>query len=367
MTKQIQRSVLEAMMVVFFLLLVSCNKQPEHHRIEIPTPVSSIILSESQIQLANIKVAEINEATVARNLLFSGVLRVNEQSAVNITSRAGGRIQKLYFKNTGEQVKKGDSLYQFYSDELVDAEREYATIQQNNWNFSGRYEPRLVLEDRLLFLGMLPSQIEELRKKGKILFSITIHSPVSGIIRSVNVTEDQYVNSGQLLFELADNHQLWMEAQVYQEELSLLKLGMSSMVTVSVAGNSPVKSSICFISPSFERGTNITLVRSIIDNMNENLHPGMLAQMNVQQQMDRGIVIPSSAVILDKNGSRVWIRNEDGSFSCRQITTGIQSEDSVLVVSGLGSATKVVTSGAYLLNSELILKKGTFAVDEEEM
>lgn len=367
MIEQNHHSAIKAVIGVFFLLLVSCHKQPENHRREVPPPVSRIILSESQIQLANIKVAEINEATVGRNLLFSGVLKVNEQSAVNITSRASGRIQKLFFKNTGELVKKGDSLYQFYSDELVAAEREYATIQNNNWNFSGRYDPSLVLEDRLLFLGMVPSQIEQLRKKGKILFSVTIHSPFTGIIRSVNVTEDQYVNSGQLLFELADNQQLWMEAQVYQEELPLLEVGMPSEVTVPVAGNRPVQSSICFINPSFEQGTTITLIRSIIDNTDKTLHPGMLAHMNVQQQKTRGTVIPASAVIVDKNGSRVWIRNEDGSFSCRQVTTGPQSEDSVLVVSGLEGAKKVVTSGAYLLNSELILKKGTFTVEEEEL
>lgn len=355
-----------AITLLFFFLLVSCNQPPEQNRSEIQTPADHIILSEAQIQLANIKVEEINEGIIGHNLLFTGVLKVNEQSAVNITSRAAGRIQKLFFKNTGENVRKGDSLYQFYSDELIAAEREYFTIQRNNWNFSGRYEPSLALENKLLLLGMLPEQIAHLRKDSKILFVVTIFSPAAGTIKSINITEGQYVNNGQTLYELADNQKLWVEAQVYQEDLPFLKVGMPSMVTVPVAGNLSINSNICFINPSFEQGKNVTLIRSVIDNPEKKLHPGMLALMSVQSPKNAGIVVPASAILLDKNGSRIWIRNDDGSFSARNVTTGIKSEDSVMVVSGLGETKSVVTSGAYLLNSELILKNGTKNKEDKE-
>ena len=76
-----------------------------------------------------------------------------------------GRIEKLFFKNTGETVKKGDKLYEFYSDDLVSAQREYFTLQSNNWNFHRRYEPSLALENKLLIMGMIPSQIEQLGER----------------------------------------------------------------------------------------------------------------------------------------------------------------------------------------------------------
>lgn len=351
---------------IFLLLTGSCIQQPELNTGEGPLTSDNIFLSEAQIQLANIKVAEVNEGTIGKERLFTGVLKVNEQDVVNITSRSTGRIQKLYFKNTGEYVKKGDSLYQFYSDELVAAEKEYFTLQRDNWNFSGRYEPSLLLENKLLFLGMLPSQIATLRKDGKILFSITIHSPAAGTIRSINVTENQYVNGGQVLFELADDRQLWVEAQVYPDDLPYLQVGLPSEVNVPIAGTRTIQSTISFVSPSFEQGTNVTLIRSEIDNRDKSLYPGMLAVMSVQSQRNSGIVVPASAVLLDKNGSRVWIQNEDGSFSCRIVTTGIQSEDSVLILTGLNNARRIVTSGAYLLNSEFILKKGTIIREENE-
>jgi len=345
--------------LILFSLSISCQRNQEQNSSELQTPSNSINLSEAQIQLANIAVAEVAESEIGRRRLFTGVLKVNELSAVNISSRAVGRIQKLYFKNTGETVNIGDSLYQFYSNDLVTAEREYFTLHSNNWNFSRKYEPSLALENRLLLLGMLPSQIAQLTKDGKILFTVTIFSPVKGTIRSIKVNEGDYVEAGQTMFELADNRNFWVEAQIYPDDLPYLKVGTPTAVTIPATGNMPIKSNISFVNPSFEQGKNVTLVRALIDNRDKNLYPGMLALLNIQLQTNRGIVVPASAVIIDKTGSRVWIRNTDGSFSGRIVTTGIQSDDSVQIVSGLAIAESVVTSGAYLLNSELILKKGT--------
>ena len=177
-----------SILLIFCSLLFSCNREQTPNTAGTVMPVTKIILSDAQIQLANIKVIEVQEDIMEQNLELTGVLRVNEESAVSISARADGRIQKLFFKNSGETVNKGDSLYQFYSEELVNAQREYFTIQSNNWNYSGRYEPSLVLENKLLLLGMLPNQIAQLKKDGKILFSVTILSPVNGTIRSVNIT-----------------------------------------------------------------------------------------------------------------------------------------------------------------------------------
>ena len=356
-----------SIILIFFTLLVSCKQPLTKTGSERLVSANNLILSEAQVQLANIKFTGVNEGLVGPNKGYTGVLKVNELSAVNISSRTIGRIQKLFFKNTGEIVHKGDSLYQIYSDELVAAEREYSTLQSNNWNFNGKYEPSLILEDRLLYLGMLPSQIEQLKKDGKILFSVTIFSPVSGTIRSIYITEGQYVTAGLTLFGLADYNKLWLEAQVYQNDLQYLKVGMQSVVTIPVAGNIVVESIISSINPSFEQGKNVILIRTLIDNPDKNLYPGMLALVNVQAKKSYGIVIPASAVITDKYGSRVWIRNENGSFSGRTVTTGIQSEDSVLIVAGLDKTDFVVTSGAYLLNSEFVFKKGTVSDDKKEL
>ena len=356
---KVNKIIAKLLFTSLLFLLVSCKIQKEEKTAEDSADDNNIRLSESQIQLANINTADVREGSIGRKLSLTGVLKVNEQSAVYVSSRVPGRIEKLFFKNTGETVKIGDKLYEYYSDDLVSAQKEYFTLQSNNWNFSKKYEPSLALENKLLIMGMIPSQIEQLGKEGKILFRVDIYSTVEGKIRSVNVSEGQYIPAGQTLFELAGDNNLWLEAQVYPDEIKFLKTGMSATATIPLEVEMPVKCNISFINPSFEAGKNITLVRAVINNPGNSLHPGMFAILNVQIQMSRGIIIPSSAVISGIDGDRVWIREESGEFSGRMVTTGLQSGDSILVLSGLGKSDKIVSSGAYLINSEMILKHDT--------
>jgi len=356
-----------ALLFVAIFVLNACSHKRATEVNQEPDPVSyNIMLSEAQIQTANIKVVEARYGKIGHHLTLTGVLKINEQGVVSISARATGRLAKLYFKNTGEQINTGDSIYRFYSEELAEAERKYSTIQRNNWNFSGRYEPSLVLEDRLKYIGMLPSQIAQLRKDGRILFTITLYSTVGGVIKSVNVTEGQYVTEGQNIFELADDSKLWMEAQVYPDEVQLLKTGMPVRVVVPGA-DMEFRSTLSFVNPSFEPGKIVTLVRTVINNSDRKLYPGMLAMMIVETNKTDGIIVPTSAIINSKSGDRIWIRDEDGSFSFRNISSGIQSSDSTLILSGLNEDDEVVVSGAYLLDSEMQLKSVTSTASEAEL
>jgi membrane fusion protein, copper/silver efflux system len=340
-------------------ILFSCKMELEETTTESAAPDTHIRLSDSQIQLANINITEAREGSIGQKLSLYGVLKVNEQSAFTISTRLTGRIEKLYFRNTGETIKKGDKLYEFYSDDLIDAQREYYALQSNNWNYSGKYEPSLILKDKLLIMGLLESQIKQLEKDGKVLFRVTIYSPSGGKIRAINVTEGQYVTEGQSLFELADDNNLWVEAQVYPDEVQCFSQGMPAIAVIPSAGEVPVLCNISFIKPSFEANRNVTIIRTVINNPENRLHPGMLALLYVQTKIRHGIIIPSSAVLTGSEGDRVWVRDGNGDFSGRMVTTGTQSEDSILVLSGLEKSDKIVYTGAYLLNSEFILRNGT--------
>jgi len=348
-------------LMLIFILFTSCQRHSEKGSNEnnIHPTDNTISLSAAQIQLANIKVAQVTEGEFNYNHLFSGVLKVNEESVSIISSRATGRVLKLFLKNPGETVNKGDSIYQIYCEDLVTAERQYFTLQSNNWNYNGKYEPSLALENKLLLLGMLPPQIDKLKKNGKILFAVTILSPVKGVVRLVNISEGQYVNAGQTLFELADDRKLWVEAQVHPEDLEFLRVGMHSSITLPDADNRTFQSTVSFINPTIEQGKNATIIRSVIDNSMRKLHPGMLVILNVHAGISKCVMVPLSSLITDKNGNIIWVRNPNGTYTARKITVGLQSDNTVQVLSGIRESESVVTSGAYLLNSELILRKGT--------
>lgn len=346
---------------LFFLtitaLFLSCTRQNPLKVLPAMTEPSSITLSNAQIQLANIKVAPVINGTIGHQLLLSGVLKVDERSSISISAGIDGRIQKLLFRNTGEIIKEGDALYDIYSEELLDIEREFVALEINNWNTAQRFNRSLTLENTLLLLGLMPSQIKQLRTDKVVMPTITIYSKTRGIIKSIAISEGQYVRVGQQLLELADDSQLWVEAQVYPNELQLLTPGMPVEIIIPVAGNLHLKSDIDFINPAIEPGKNVTLIRSIIDNPHNTLYPGMQALLSVETRKSSGLVIPASALLIYKQGKVVWVQRDDCSFERRIVTTGIETADSVQVLSGLRQSDNIVYSGTYLLNSQMILKR----------
>jgi|WetSurMetagenome_2_1015567.scaffolds.fasta_scaffold13775_4 membrane fusion protein, copper/silver efflux system len=347
-------------------VILSCTREPAMDAMK-PKEEKGFLLSEAQMQLANIRVAAAERGKISHNLILTGVIKVDEQSVSSVSSRLEGRIEKLYFKTTGGIVRKGDALYDVYSEQLYAVMREYKSLQDNNWNTVRRTDITLATENKLLLLGMTKAQIDAIYTTKFLSPTVTIFSPGSGIIRSVGITEGQYIAPGDQLFELADDNKLWVEAQVYPNELQLLKPGMPADVIVPGAGELTIPNRISFINPAFEPGTNITLIRTVIDNPGEKLHPGMLSLLRIHTAKSEGIVIPASAMLIGKNGTHVWVQNEDGTFLKRKILTGIQSSDSVLVVAGLEEGEAVVVSGAYLIDSEEILKKGYQSMSESDI
>jgi len=337
------------------LLLSSCRSGGDPVISDVDHRDEGITLSNAQVQMAGVNIAEIVESGLYRELSLSGVLKVNENKSAVINSAVSGRIEKVYFRDAGEKISRGDKLYEIYSDEMVNTQKEFLTLISNNWNFSGKYEPSLAVENRLVRLGMLPSQVSEFSKSGKVMFRIGIHSQSGGWIKKVSISEGQYVSAGETLYELAGNENMWIEAKVYADEIHSIKAGMPAIAVVPGAGKYSCR--IVIVVPSFEENRNFILVRALIDNTNISLLPGMFAELRIRAFMGSGIVIPTESVVSGESGDHVWIL-ENGKFIQRDIITGLQSDDSLIVLSGLNESDLIVTSGVYLIDSESTLRKG---------
>ncbi len=357
---------IQPLLITLILVMFSCKQGQEEQAAAGNLTVNHIMLSDAQIQLANISTAVAVTGAIGQELSLTAVLKVNENSAATVSSRVQGRIEKLYFRNTGEAVKKGDRLYELFSEDLITTEREYMRLQSNNWNFSERYEPSLAIRDKLKRMGMTELQVQQLAADNRLLFTLPVISPVSGKIRSLNVSEGEYVREGQVLFELADDINLWVEAQAYPYDVKYLSQGMDAEVLIPSTDLEPINCKIDFINPSLEDGRYISLVRANINNPGRVLHPGMLAILKVRAKASSGVVIPASAVMRSNNRERVWVREECGGFSFRPVVSGMQTGNLILIVSGVEESEEVVVSGAYLLDSERILKQGPEMPGETE-
>jgi len=321
----------------------------------------SIVLNESQIKLANISTAPVLKKEMQIKTILNGKIVVNEERTEIISSRVQGRIERLFFKEVGQRVMQGEPLYEIYSEQLLTLQQEFLLAKRQAEELKEkRYESFLISsEKKLLLFGMSRDQIGALSKQKRSNSRITFIAPVSGIIARIDITEGQYVSEGSALYRIEKLDKVWVEAELYSSETSLVKIGDRVKVQVNGFENSLVNGKIIFLSPEFREGNQIIALRVEIENPERKFIPGMQANVILSRSGKNAIVLPIDAVVRDNAGSRVWVKTREGSFKMRMATTGEENSDEIEILEGVEENENVVITGAYLLYSELVLKHGS--------
>ena len=324
---------------------------------------NSLMLNESQIKLANITTQKVTMKSVGQTQLLNGVLAVDEENSQVISSRIPGRIEKLFSKETGKPIRKGEPLYEIYSEELLTLQQEFL-LAKEQFESLGKKESRYesfykTAERKLLLYGMSSNQIEQLKKSGIQQQRITFVSPASGIVADINISEGQYVSEGALLYRIENTNKLWVEAELYPDEVAFVKAGDRVGVRVSGFESTPVEARIVFLSPEYRANTQIMLMRGVIPNSDLKFKPGMQAQVLFTHSSRTALSIPVDAVIRDEKGTHVYVESGKNTFEPRMVKTGIEDFEQVEITEGLKENEVIAATGAYLLYSEFVLKKGT--------
>jgi Cu(I)/Ag(I) efflux system membrane fusion protein len=323
---------------------------------------NSLMLSETQVKLANITTQKITTGPVGQTIRVNGQLVVDENRSETVSSRASGRIEKLFVKETGRVVRKGEVLYELYSEELLTLQKEYLLAKDQYENLGSkeaRYESFLKAAERKLILyGMTAQQVQKLAVSRTADQRISFVSPSTGTVSQIGITEGQYVDEGTLLYKIEDVGRLWVEAELYANETTLVKSG--AQVTVRVGGfeNTPIDATIDFVAPEYKANTQISIVRASISNPALQFKPGMQAQITFTRSAKKGLTVPTDAIIRDANGTHVYVQSDVNTFQPRMVKTGVEDFERAEIIEGLSENEVVAASGAYLLYSEFILKKG---------
>ena len=321
-----------------------------------------IQLSEQQIQLGNIHTDTINSSMMGDKIVLTATLNIDQMKTTSISARVMGRIEKLYFKNTGDYVNKGSRLFDLYSEELNNAKQELilaldrkevlnnSIIDFNQLIQSAKY--------KLQLWGMSNAQIEELVRTKKTSPITTFYSNASGYISMLELKEGDYTMEGSTVMWLADLSTVWAEAQVYASQLSQIDRNGIAEVQVPDIPGKKVTGKISFANPEINTDTRINLVRVIIPNPGYQLKPGMPAYVILKNRQHNMLSLPIDAVIRDGKGATVWVQTEKNTFRNRMVEVGIETGDRIEIKSGLKEGDVIVITGAYLINSEYIFKNG---------
>lgn len=324
---------------------------------------SGLMLTDSQIKLANITTQKVSVKPIGQTLVVNAKLVVDEEKTTVISSRTAGRIEKLFIKETGRAVKHGEPLYEIYSETLLTLQREYL-LALEQYETLGKEEKRYegfvkAAESKLLLYGLSKNQVEQLAKSKSIQQRITFLAPTGGIVEAIEVSEGQYVNEGDKLYRIENTASLWLEAELYPQETRFVTMGDKIQVRVSGFESEAVTATVNFLSPEYRANSQITVMRAALNNPGLRFKPGMQAQVLFTHSSRKALIIPVDAIIRDGKGTHVYVQSGQNTFEPRMVKTGIEDFEQVEITSGLKENETVAVSGAYLLYSELILKKGT--------
>jgi membrane fusion protein, copper/silver efflux system len=324
--------------------------------------VNTIILSDQQVQLGNIQVDTLGKGKIGNTTVLNATLTIDETKSTAVSSRVAGRIDKLYFKSTGDYIKKGDKLYDLYSEELNNAKQEYilALEKEKVLDHSIIDFKQLVesARNKLLLWGMNTEQITLLGKTKQSSPLTAFYSPASGTITSFESHEGEYIAEGGTIVRLTDLSSLWAQAQVYTSQLSGMDFRGTATVQIPDLGES-INGRIELVNPEINPDTRINLVRISIPNKDDLLKPGMNAYVSLANRRTNALTMPANAVLKNEQDNIVWIQAGHNTYKSVSVKTGQEDGDHVEITAGLQPGDIVVVNGAYLINSEYILKRGS--------
>jgi len=362
---QIDMRVLICSIILTGLLACTQESKPSGPPVAIPMKTANVglMLTDSQLILANISTQVVRMQNINQTVPVNARLVANEELTEVISARVAGRIEKLFVKDQGRMVNKGEPLYELYSEALLIMQKEYLLAREQYQKMKAidnRYEDYLKSARKKLSLyGLTEKQIDRLNNANDIQPRITFLATASGVVKEIKVSEGQYLNEGDPLYQLENISKLWVEAELYPAELRYVKTGDRISLRVAGYDHETLEASVTFLSPEYRANTQVTVLRASLNNPVLQWKPGMQAQVFLKHSEKSSLAIPVDAIIHDQRGTHVYIQSADNTFVPRMVKTGVENFNTVEITEGLKEGEIVVVTGAYLIYSEIILKHGT--------
>jgi membrane fusion protein, copper/silver efflux system len=324
-------------------------------------------------QMIGVKTVEVAARDLRKVIRTVGRIEYDERKIATVNAKFEGWIEKLHIDYTGRYVKKGEPLAEVYSPELVATQQEF--INATKWarqnSNSGSEEKgdamKIMLtrdahsladaaRQRLKFWDISDDQIKKIEETGKPVRTLTLYSPVNGYVVQKMAVWGMRVMPGEKLFDIADLSNVWVIADIYENELPLVKQGQSARITLSYFPGREMNSLIDYIYPSLSAETRTAKVRFTLPNPGGQLKPQMFTNVEITIPLGRKLAIPSDGLLDTGTRQIVYVDKGDGYFEPREVKTGLKVDGLIEILSGLKQGEKIASSAIFLIDSEAQLK-----------
>lgn len=329
---------------------------------------SSVQIDPVTVQNMGVRTAAVERIDFARSLRAVGKVDYNEETIYAVSARISGWIERLYVNYTGQEVRKGQTLLEIYSPELVTTQQEYLLALKNkkmlgDSKFAGVRDGAESLlkasRQRLENWDIPESEIVKLESSGLVRKTIKLVSPANGVVIHKNAVEGMHIKEGMDLYRIADLSTVWVNASIYDNEAPWIKEGQAAELELTYAPGKTLKGKVSYIYPYLNEKTRDIKVRIEFPNPDMQLKPGMYGNVSIKTPAIKdALVVPSEAVIRSGQRNLVFLAKGEGRFEPREVRIGEESNDGkIRIIAGLLGNEEVVVSAQFMLDSESRLQE----------
>ncbi len=323
----------------------------------------AVHVSAAVEQSLGVRTSKAERRSLSRKVVATGYVGFDESRVSQINLRTEGWIERLLVKNEGERVKKGQLLFEFYSPQVVNAQKEYVQAKRRN-----DAKMLTATEEKLLALGMVQADIQRLAKTSKVTNTVQVLAPQDGTVTSLNVREGMFVKPATEIMSLADLSSVWLQAEVFESQTDWVMEAQSAEARLNYMPGEVFSGRVDYVYPVLDPKTRTLQVRLRFDNPDERMKPNMYARVTIFGKSHPGALsIPREALIRGQDTDRVVVALGDGNYTVHEVMSGIESGDWLEIIAGLEVGDEVVTSAQFLIDSEASLAGSIQRLDTDRM
>lgn len=315
-----------------------------------PVDADAVQLTDDAARLADVETSVVSRQKPVKEVRLYGKVQPDERLQQSQVAHIAGRIERLMVNYTGESIRKGQTLAQVYSPELITAQQELLEAAKSK---QSQPEIYLAARERLHQWKLTDGQISAIERSGRIKESVAIVANSSGIVTAKRVNNGDYISQGGVLYDVANLSHVWVLFDAYESDLPFLRKGDKIDFTIQALPENRISGRITFIDPVIDPNTRVAKIRVEVPNPGGRLKPEMFATGMVSANLDRyqdKLVIPASAVLWTGKRSVVFVKQKNSAqptFKAHDIEIGPRLGNSYIVVSGLEEGEEIVTQGTF--------------------
>jgi multidrug efflux pump subunit AcrA (membrane-fusion protein) len=326
---------------------------------------ASVKVPPERAPLLGIRSVPVGSGFTGGTVRTVGRVAMDERRREVVHAKYEGYVEKLIVDFTGEPVRQGQPLLTIYSPELVAAQKEYLVARGAETRLGGSSVPGVASggaelaeasRQRLRSFDVGPDEIAALEESGMPRRTITLRSPVSGVVIEKTAVEGMKVSPTDRLYEIADLSHVWILAEVYEKDLGTVRVGLPARVTLATPPGGEWRGKVSFVSPTVKPDTRTVEARIDVDNLGGVLKPDMFVDVSLEGAPSAALTVPESAVIPTGERTLVFVDKGDGHYEPREVALGARVPGGYEVRRGLAAGERVVVSANFLLDSESSLR-----------